>query len=145
MQAFKKSLNKSQEIKKLLEMEIEPGLKHYTEDEIHAEFSIKSAQKLEEIEKAREENPVVKHGEVEFRNVSAKYLGGENYVTKNFSLKIPAGKKIGIVGRTGSGKSTLIKLLWRYLEYEKGEIYIDGVEIKNYDLKDLRRSLNIIS
>ena len=50
-----------------------------------------------------------------------------------------------MVGRTGSGKSTLVKLLWRYLHPEKGQILIDGVDINSFDLKDLRRGLNIIS
>lgn len=88
---------------------------------------------------------MITNGAVEFRNVSAKYLGGENYVIKNLSLKIEKGKKVGVVGRTGSGKSTLVKLLWRYLHSEKGEILIDGQDINSFDLKDLRRSLNIIS
>lgn len=88
---------------------------------------------------------MIAQGVVEFKNVSAKYLGGENYVIKNLNLKIEKGKKVGVVGRTGSGKSTLVKLLWRYLDSEKGEILVDGVNIKSFDLKDLRRSLNIIS
>lgn len=110
-------------------MEIEPGYKHYDEDQALAAKNLKSVSKLEELEKYRESNLTVKDGDVEFKNVSARYLNGKNLVTRNVSFKIPKGTKVGVVGRTGSGKSTLIKLLWRYLDVEDGEILIDGTNI----------------
>lgn len=128
-----------------MEMDIESGYTHYDHDQKFAKFNLKSVEKLEEMEAEREKHSVVKEGALEFKNVSAKYLSSENYVTKNLSLKVAKGKKIGIVGRTGSGKSTLVKLLWRYLDPEKGEILIDGINISSLELKDLRRSFNIIS
>ncbi len=55
-------------------------------------------------------------GVIEFKNVHAKYLNGKEDVLKGVSLKIEPGKKVGIIGRTGSGKSTIMKLLWKYMD-----------------------------
>jgi len=66
-------------------------------------------------------------------------------VLQDISLTIPAGKTIGIVGSTGSGKSTLVKLLLRLYEWESGKILLDGVDIRRYFLGDLRRSIGLVS
>lgn len=86
-----------------------------------------------------------KKGNVELKNVSARYEINKELVLKNISFKAKGGSKIGVVGRTGSGKSSLIKLFWRYLQITEGEILIDEQNICKMDLKLLRRELTIIT
>jgi len=74
---------------------------------------------------------------IEYRNVTFSY-NGEIDVLKNVSLSIPKGKMIALVGQSGSGKSTFVDLLPRFWDIKQGEILIDGVNIKNYRLHDLR-------
>ncbi|AFZ11728.1 Xenobiotic-transporting ATPase [Crinalium epipsammum PCC 9333] len=83
-------------------------------------------------------------GEVELNNVTFAYKGRDT-VIKNLSLYIPAGKTIAIVGSTGSGKSTLVKLLLRLYEIEQGTITVDGVNIQDLRLQDLRRAIGLVS
>jgi ATP-binding cassette, subfamily B, bacterial len=83
-------------------------------------------------------------GEVEFESVSFAYPSRANVLT-NLSLSVPAGKTIGIVGSTGSGKSTLVKLLLRFYEVQQGKILLDGVDIRSLDLKSLRRCIGWVS
>jgi ATP-binding cassette subfamily B protein len=83
-------------------------------------------------------------GEVAFRDVTFAY-NGRNSVLKELSLHIPAQATIGIVGATGSGKSTLVKLLLRFYEVEKGSITIDGTNIKELNLFDLRQCIAWVS
>ncbi|MBQ3656304.1 MAG: ABC transporter ATP-binding protein [Bacteroidales bacterium] len=73
---------------------------------------------------------------IEFKNVSFKYA--EKYVLRNINLKIEKGKTVALVGQSGSGKSTLVDLLPRFWDPQEGEILIDGVNIKDYKLTDLR-------
>lgn len=70
------------------------------------------------------------NGDIEFRDVTFKYPDGEEEVLKNFSLKIPAGTNVAIVGETGAGKSTLVNLACRFYEPTEGQILIDGVDYK---------------
>jgi len=83
-------------------------------------------------------------GEVIFENVSFGYTS-EHRILKDIAFKIPEGKKLAILGTTGSGKSTIINLIPRFYEIDKGSIKIDGIDIRNYILKDLRRSIGIVS
>lgn len=83
-------------------------------------------------------------GEVAINNISFGYTD-RFPVIKNISLSIPAGKTIAIVGSTGSGKSTLVKLLLRLYEIQKGTITVDGLDIKNLQLTDLRRCIGLVS
>lgn len=83
-------------------------------------------------------------GEIEFINVSFKYPGADEYAIKNISLKIEAGQHIAFVGRTGSGKSSLIQLIPRLFDVTEGEILIDGVEIRKWPLSVLRRSIGYV-
>lgn len=83
-------------------------------------------------------------GEVIFENVSFGYTS-EHRILKDITFKIPEGKKLAILGTTGSGKSTIINLIPRFYEIDKGSIKIDGIDIRNYILKDLRRSIGIVS
>ncbi len=83
-------------------------------------------------------------GEVELRNVTFAYQD-RLPIIKNLSLHIPAGKTIAIVGSTGSGKSTLVKLLLRLYEVQSGTITLDGIEIQQLNLRDLRRCIGLVS
>lgn len=82
-------------------------------------------------------------GVVEFDHVYFAY-DGKNDVLKDVSLKIPAGETLAIVGSTGSGKSTIINLLNRFYDIQKGNIYIDGKEIRDYQLEDVRSKIAIV-
>lgn len=90
-----------------------------------------------------EEAPDEIKGDVEFRNVTFSYVPGK-VVLDNVSLYIPVSKKIGIVGHTGSGKSSLMNLLLRYNDYQSGELLVDGVDIKKYNKASYRKNLGII-
>jgi len=85
------------------------------------------------------ENPVsikdFQHS-IEFRNVSFKYA--DKYVLRNINLTIEKGKTVALVGQSGSGKSTLVDLLPRFWDIEEGEILIDGINVKNYKVAELR-------
>ena len=83
-------------------------------------------------------------GEINFENVSFGYTS-DHRVLKNITFKIPAGKKLAILGTTGSGKSTIINLLPRFYEINEGIIKIDDIDIKKYLLKDLRKNIGIVS
>ncbi|MEH2242608.1 ABC transporter ATP-binding protein [Nostoc sp.] len=83
-------------------------------------------------------------GEVQFKNVYFSYKD-RFPVIKNLSLDIPAGKTIAIVGSTGSGKSTLVKLLLRFYEVQTGSITLDGIDLQSLNLQDLRRCIGLVS
>jgi ATP-binding cassette subfamily B protein len=83
-------------------------------------------------------------GDVKFENVSFGYTS-EHRVLKEITFEIPAGKKLAILGTTGSGKSTIINLLPRFYEVNEGIIKIDDINIKKYLLKDLRKNIGIVS
>ncbi|CAM5220479.1 ATP-binding cassette subfamily B protein OS=Ureibacillus acetophenoni OX=614649 GN=SAMN05877842_1058 PE=4 SV=1 [Ureibacillus acetophenoni] len=80
-------------------------------------------------------------GEVEFDNVSFTYNEDNESVLKNISFKVRPGETVGIIGATGSGKSTIIKLIPRLFDATQGEIRIDGVPVKQYDLQTLRSAI----
>jgi ATP-binding cassette, subfamily B, multidrug efflux pump len=82
-------------------------------------------------------------GEIEFINVWFAY-NDENWVLKDVSFKINPGEIAAFVGATGSGKSTIISLMARFCDIQKGEILIDGINIKEYRLKDLRRKISVV-
>jgi ATP-binding cassette subfamily B protein len=82
-------------------------------------------------------------GHIEFRNVWFAYEG-EHWVLKNFSLELKAGTRVGIVGHTGAGKTTLISLLLRFYEPQRGQILLDGRDLKSYDRATLRRAIGIV-
>jgi len=83
-------------------------------------------------------------GQIEFKNVSYSYMKNNEYVLKDISFRISKGEKIGIIGSTGSGKSTLAKLLPRLYDVDQGEICIDGINVKAYDLQKLRASIGFV-
>ncbi len=82
-------------------------------------------------------------GAIEFENVWFAYEG-ENWVLRDFSLKIAPGERIGVVGHTGAGKTTLIALLLRFYEPQRGRILIDGRDIRDYPKRTLRDRIGII-
>lgn len=77
-------------------------------------------------------------GEIEFKNVSFKYPGAEDYVLENITFTARPGQTTAFIGSTGSGKSTLVNLIPRFYDATEGEILLNGVNIKNLRLKDLR-------
>lgn len=83
-------------------------------------------------------------GEVEFRQVNFSYSKNGEYVLKNISFQAKAGETIGIIGSTGSGKSTLVKLIPRLYDPDSGAILIDGVNIKEYPLEKLRTAVGFV-
>lgn len=82
---------------------------------------------------------------IEFKNVHARYHNSKDNVLKGVNLKIEPGKKVGIIGRTGSGKSTIMKLLWKYMDPNKGEIYLDGKNYKDLSNYDIRSHMAIVT
>jgi subfamily B ATP-binding cassette protein MsbA len=84
-------------------------------------------------------------GEVEFRDVSFEYATENGAVLHDVNLRVPAGSTLAIVGRSGSGKSTLVSLLPRFYDPTSGLVLIDGVDIRDYRLADLRRQMSLVS
>jgi len=83
------------------------------------------------------------NGEIEFKNLSFKYEESKE-IFEGFNLKINSGESLAIVGHTGAGKSSLAKLLARFYEFQEGDILIDGISIRNYDLMEFRKQVGII-
>jgi len=84
-------------------------------------------------------------GEVEFRDVSFSYDTGKGAAVRAVSLKVAPGENIAIVGRSGSGKSTLVNLLPRFYDVKSGHVFIDGVDVRDYDLRSLREQIAVVS
>jgi subfamily B ATP-binding cassette protein MsbA len=84
-------------------------------------------------------------GDVEFRSVSFEYSLDKGKVLHNVSLRVPAGTTLAIVGRSGSGKSTLVSLLPRFYDPTSGSVLIDGHDIRDYRLTDLRSQMSLVS
>ncbi len=120
-----------------------------------ASYSVKradgSAHRILELLEAKNtitdiENPVQKEGfdgTISLKNISFKY--DDQYVLKDFSLEIPKGKTVALVGQSGSGKSTIANLLTRFYDVNKGSIEIDGVDIKDISKRSLRGLMGIVS
>ena len=84
------------------------------------------------------------NGKIKYENVNFSYNQGEKII-KDLNIKINPGSKNAIVGATGSGKSTIIKLLNRFYELDSGSIYIDNINIKDYSISSLRRNIAFVS
>ena len=84
-------------------------------------------------------------GTVEFKNVSFKYPDADDYLLKNISFKAERGETVAFIGSTGSGKSTLINLIPRLYDASSGEVIIDGINVKEYDIKALNNKIGYIS
>ncbi len=79
-----------------------------------------------------------------FRNVTFRYPDSSSDAISDFSLFIPARKQVAVVGANGAGKSTLVKLLCRFYDPDGGTIEIDGIDIRRFDLKELRRNMSVL-
>ena len=83
-------------------------------------------------------------GELKFCNVSFAYSGGEQPILRDVSIDIPAGTRLGIKGVTGAGKTTLVNLLSRFYDPTQGQVLLDGIDLRDYRLVDLRRQFAIV-
>lgn len=98
----------------------------------------------EEIDSNEKLKDIQLNGDVEFKDVWFAY-NDEEYVLKNISFKINSGESVGFVGSTGSGKTSIINLINRFYDFQKGTILVDGSDIKDYNLSSLRSNLGMVS
>lgn len=84
------------------------------------------------------------NGSIEFKNVSYTFPGANGPIIRNLTLKIPAGQKVAIVGRMGSGKSTMSRLVSGLIEPSEGAVLIDGVDLRQIDKSDVRRNIGVM-
>ena len=97
-----------------------------------------------EVEERPDARPLSRaQGHVELRDVSFSY-DGVHLVLEDVSLDVPAGTRVGIAGRTGAGKSTLVSLLLRFYDVDRGEVLLDGVDVRDYRLADLRSQFAMV-
>ncbi|MFZ3301262.1 MAG: ABC transporter ATP-binding protein [Microgenomates group bacterium] len=100
-----------------------------------------------DVEVKEPENPIIKAnvtGQIEFKNVSHSYKGGTKNAIKNLSLNIKSGESVAFVGRSGSGKTTITKLLMRFFDPVKGHISIDGTDIRKFTKSNLRSFFGVV-
>ncbi len=113
-----------------------------------ADASIERIDELLNMESKIYDNGVLpvpdKQLDMEFRDVTFAYHEGTN-VLENLSFLIPAGKTVGLIGRTGSGKTTISRLIYRFYEPLSGQILLDGREIREYQLRELRRNIGVVT
>jgi ATP-binding cassette subfamily B protein len=94
---------------------------------------------------AKEKNLTVKLGKVEFENVCFKYhADGSEYVLKDISFTILPGQTIALIGATGSAKTTLVQLIPRLYEVSKGRVLVDGTDVRDYTMQNLRKSVQLV-
>ena len=115
----------------------------------NAQMSLSTLDKLMEQPVERPENAAFIHrpelqGEIEFRNVSFNYLGQGEAALQNISLRIAPGEHVVVIGRTGSGKSTLQKLMLGLYQPSDGVVRIDGIDLRQLDPADLRRNVGFV-
>lgn len=84
-------------------------------------------------------------GEIEFKNVNFKYPDAEDYVLSDISFSVKKGETLAIIGATGCGKSTVINLIPRFYDVTEGEVFVDGVNVKDYKQKELRNKIGYVS
>lgn len=96
-------------------------------------------------ENAAHPEATISKGDIEFKNVSFRYYkNSEEKVLENIDLKIPSGSTVGIIGSTGCGKTTLVSLIPRLYDADEGEILIDGINVKDYSLYNLREGVGMV-
>ncbi len=98
------------------------------------------------IEISDKEDAIVQEvkGEIEFKNVSFKYPDADEFVIKDLNLKIEAGQNIAIVGRTGSGKTSLIQLIPRLFDPTVGAILLDGIDLRKHSVENIRKAIGFV-
>lgn len=116
--------------------------------------ALASAKRIDEVlctdidltdENALHKDITVKYGKIEFRNVCFKYYkNNERWVLENMNFVINPGETVGIIGSTGSGKSSLVQLIPRLYDADRGEVLVDDVNVKDYSLKNLRNGVGIV-
>ena len=121
---------------------------------MHSSRALASAKRICEVldeepdfsdEGAAMPDKVVERGEIEFKNVSFRYYkNSEEKVLDDISFRIAAGSTVGIIGSTGCGKTTLISMISRLYEVDEGEVLVDGVNVKDYSLKNLREGVGVV-
>lgn len=79
---------------------------------------------------------------IEFKNITVRYEGSESNILDNVSFTLEKNESLGIIGSTGSGKTTIIKLLLRFINKTSGHIYINGIDIENYDIESIRNRIS---
>jgi len=131
----------------LKELDPEEGYHTFKEEfKLAAKADNESLETLRKLDLERTKSAsMFPNGLVSLQNVSARYITSNMRVLRNITFSVEAGSKIGVLGRTGSGKSSLIKLFYQYLKLEEGELIIDGFNLKAIDLKKLRNSLAVIT
>lgn len=95
-------------------------------------------------EQATQKEKEVTRGEVEFQNVSFAYRDGTKEVLEQINLRIDAGQTVGIIGSTGSGKTSLVQLIPRLYDVTAGRVLVDGVDVREYSLKHLRKGVGMV-
>ena len=96
-------------------------------------------------ENAAYKEKAVENGNIEFKNVSFRYFkNSEERVLDNINLTIPSGATVGIIGSTGCGKTTLVSMIPRLYDVDEGEVLIDGVNVRDYSLYQLRESVGMV-
>ncbi|MFS8629831.1 MAG: ABC transporter ATP-binding protein/permease, partial [Bacillales bacterium] len=103
---------------------------------------------LEEPNEIKEKENPIKHieikGEVTFNNVSLKYAGDEKAALNNITFSIPSGSVVGLIGATGSGKTSVTQLIPRFYDVTEGEVLIDGINVKDFDFYTLRSQIGFV-
>ena len=102
-------------------------------------------EEIDIVDSANDSNYTVNRGEIEFRNVSFRYYkDSAEKVLDNINIKINAGETIGIIGSTGCGKTTLVSMISRLYDVDEGEVLIDGINVKDYSLYNLREGVGMV-
>ncbi|KAI4453192.1 atp-binding cassette sub-family b [Holotrichia oblita] len=92
-----------------------------------------------------QKRPKVPEGSVEYRSVAFKYKpDAENYIMKNISFKISSGETVGIIGGTGSAKTSLVQLIPRLYDVSEGSVLVGGRDVRNYTMEDLRSAVGMV-
>lgn len=107
---------------------------------MNAIFAVKPA--IADDQRAKTQKPI--SGEIEFRNLTFRYRPTDQPVLRDVNLQIPAGQSVAFVGRTGSGKSTLVNLIPRLMQAPKDTVFIDGISVSDYRLAQLRSSIGYV-
>lgn len=112
---------------------------------LNTEIDLNDDSVREEVLAGRKEAPKVTAGEIEFKNVSFRYYkNNKNNVLNDISFKIKPGQIVGIIGSTGSGKTSMVQLIPRLYDADGGEVLVDGVNVKEYMLEDLRNAVAMV-
>lgn len=107
---------------------------------MNAIFAVRPA--IADTRRVKTQPPIT--GELEFRNLTFRYRPNDEPVLRDINLRIPAGRTVALVGRTGSGKSTLVNLIPRVVEAPEDTVFVDGVSVRDYPLAQLRSSIGYV-